>query len=94
MIKRTVIVAAAALSCAACANQGPVQPMGLGVHGQIDSQYAPAVGAAEPRTARSASNRSVSAKMKQTLGGKVLSAIALERVTGRKPDPRRFNELH
>ena len=32
--------------------------------------------------------------MRQTLGGKVLSAIALERVTGRKPDPSRFNELN
>jgi hypothetical protein len=31
---------------------------------------------------------------KKTLASKVLSAIALERVTGRKPDPSRFNELN
>jgi hypothetical protein len=29
----------------------------------------------------------------QTLAWKVLGAIALENVTGRKPDPARFNEL-
>jgi hypothetical protein len=30
---------------------------------------------------------------KQTLASKVLGAIALERVTGRKPDPARLNPL-
>jgi hypothetical protein len=30
---------------------------------------------------------------KQTLASKVLAAIALERVTGRKPDPARLNQL-
>jgi hypothetical protein len=31
---------------------------------------------------------------KKTLGSKVLAAIALERVTGRKPDPARLMELN
>ena len=31
---------------------------------------------------------------KKTLASKVLSAIALERVTGRKPDPARLIELN
>jgi hypothetical protein len=31
---------------------------------------------------------------KKTLASKVLSAIALERVTGRKPDPARLNQLN
>ena len=31
---------------------------------------------------------------KKTMASKVLSAIALERVTGRKPDPARLNELN
>ena len=31
---------------------------------------------------------------KQTLASKVLGAIALERVTGRKPDSSRLYELH
>ena len=82
MIIRWAIVTAAALSCAACANQGQMQPMGLGFHGQINSYAAPAQ-----------AEKPALPKLKQTLGGKVLSAIALERVTGRKPDPRRFNEL-
>lgn len=30
---------------------------------------------------------------KQTVSAKLLAAIALERVTGRTPDPARFNEL-
>jgi hypothetical protein len=31
---------------------------------------------------------------KKTMGAKVLTAIALERVTGRRPDPARLAELH
>ena len=31
---------------------------------------------------------------KKSMASKVLSAIALERVTGRKPDPARLNELN
>lgn len=31
---------------------------------------------------------------KKTMASKVLTAIALERVTGRKPDPARFKELN
>ena len=31
---------------------------------------------------------------KKTMASKVLSAIALERVTGRKPDPARLSELN
>lgn len=31
--------------------------------------------------------------VRKTLGGKVLSALALERATGRKPDPSRLKEL-
>ncbi len=86
---RIAIVAAVALLCAACANQGPMQPMGLGFHGPIDNVFA-----APAPAGKSAAVGPAMPKMKQSLGGKVLSAIALERVTGRKPDPRRFNELH
>jgi hypothetical protein len=85
---RILIVAGLALSSAACANQGPMQPMGLGFHGQINNAYAAPAPAGETARAKAALP-----DMKQTIGGKVLSAIALERVTGRKPDPRRFNEL-
>ena len=57
-----------------------------------DSRYAkPSAGGTNTTT--DAGAPSTTARVKQTLGGKVLSAIALERVTGRKPDPRRFKEL-
>lgn len=67
--------------------------MGLGFHGQIDSRHVQLhAGAAKPSTTERR-RPLVTHEVRQTLGGKVLSAIALERVTGRKPDPRRFNEL-
>lgn len=94
MTIRFAIVAAAALSCAACANQVSLKPMGLGFPGQIDTQYTPPSAGATSSAAVDWLGSSKSTHMKQTLGGKILSAIALERVTGRKPDPRRFNELH
>lgn len=93
MTMRIAVVAAVALSCAACANQGPMHPMGLGFHGQVDSQYAPRPTGNAKAAALSPTGKPKVPHMKQTLGGKVLSAIALERVTGRKPDPRRFKEL-
>lgn len=95
MTMRIAAVAALALSCAACANQEPIQPMGLGFHGQIDSHSdtAPAPTGAKAKVTKMARKKTLNPLIKQTLGGKVLSAIALERVTGRKPDPSRFNEL-
>ena len=50
----------------------------------LSSGFAPPAQAAEPERDPS----------KKTLASKVLSAIALERVTGRKPDPARLNELN
>ena len=93
MTMRIAAVAVLALSCAACANQGPIQPMGLGFHGQIDSHYAPVPTGKKGKAGKTAHKKAPNPHIKQTLGGKILSAIALERVTGRKPDPSRFNEL-
>lgn len=75
--------------------------MGLGFHGQLQDTAARPTAPTPAQTGTSAdTSRTMPAAavnqstgMKQTLGGKVLSAIALERVTGRKPDPRRFKEL-
>jgi type IV pilus biogenesis protein CpaD/CtpE len=50
----------------------------------LSSGLAPSAQAAEPERDPS----------KKTMASKVLSAIALERVTGRKPDPARLNELN
>ena len=85
--------AAAALSCAACANQAPMQPMGLGFHGQLGNETPAVTAKIASEVIADAAAPAAPGHMKQTLGGKVLSAIALERVTGRKPDPRRFKEL-
>ncbi|MGE4129219.1 MAG: hypothetical protein AB7E80_13735 [Hyphomicrobiaceae bacterium] len=69
-----------------------MQPMRLGVHG--DAAHAPADRKARKSIDTANPSRTPHGEtIKQTLGGKVLSAIALERVTGRKPDPRRFKEL-
>ncbi|MCB1528074.1 MAG: hypothetical protein KDJ45_10265 [Hyphomicrobiaceae bacterium] len=99
MTIRFAVMAAAALACAGCANQG-LKPMGLGYHGQLEQGSAIAATMNGPGHAV-AQNAAIPAdvavqvpRMRQTLGGKVLSAIALERVTGRKPDPSRFNELN
>jgi len=50
----------------------------------LSSGFAPAAQAADGELDAS----------KKTMASKVLSAIALERVTGRKPDPARLNELN
>jgi hypothetical protein len=52
----------------------------------LSTGLAPPAQAAEPEPYRD--------PRKKTMASKVLSAIALERVTGRKPDPARLNELH
>lgn len=76
--------------------------MRLGIHGDIDATKGAATGTWRVTTTRQGKKandpatdpeRTANGHIRQTLGGKVLSAIALERVTGRKPDPRRFREL-
>ena len=94
---RVAAVSVATWACAACANEGAIPPMGLGFHGQLQQTAAKPV-VSPPASVKTSRNMPTEAlaqshEMKQTIGGKVLSAIALERVTGRKPDPRRFKEL-
>lgn len=89
MLVRAASVIAVAVALTGCANDRMLPPMGLGFAGlanSVSSSAQPSLGEASPVT--------LSPGMKQTLGGKVLSAIALERVTGRKPDPSRFRELN
>lgn len=57
--------------------------------GCVDSERLRSNLGGPPAAAQSAQNPS-----KQTLASKVLGAIALERVTKRRPDPARLNELH
>ena len=74
---RISAVAVLCLSCAACANDGALGHQGGAMH-----LIGPAA-AAEP----------ADAMQHKTLAAKVMSAIALEKVTGRKPDPERLMQL-
>jgi len=78
MALRFAIVILAGALLAGCANSEPLSS-GLASPAQVaPTQPTPAT----PETP------------KKTLASKVLSAIALERVTGRKPDPARLIELN
>jgi hypothetical protein len=68
-----------------CANQAPQAVYGYHAVNGVPN----AGGPDEIDTAVEAAQAS-----KKTLAGKVLAAIALERVTGRKPDPARLTELY
>jgi hypothetical protein len=63
---------------------------GANLAGCANSQPPLAVGFAGPAQAAEVDRD----PNKKTLASKVLSAIALERVTGRKPDPSRLTELN
>ncbi len=80
---RMIAIAGAAALASACANERAAAPFAFAnaaamTTGSVDA------------TERDAELRAAS---KQTIAGKVLAAIALERVTGRKPDPSRMAEL-
>ncbi len=76
---RASIVALTALLLVGCANDSGNVLTGLA---PVSPAYAAGLGA-EPSQDPS----------KKTLVSKMLTAIALERVTGRKPDPSRLSEL-
>jgi hypothetical protein len=76
-------MAAVALTCAACANEQ--QPSYLGM--RANAFRTGSLGVVAPAGAASAE------PAKKSLAAKMLTAIALEKVTGLKPDPARFAEL-
>ena len=84
-----VVLAGATIALAGCANEPT---------GNNFAQAAMHVGAAHaathlPGQADADREADLRRAAKQTVSSKMLSAIALERVTGRKPDPSRFAEL-
>lgn len=98
MSLRPLSCLAVALSLAGCAGERLPAPMGLGYHGGDVNKPAatsgrPHVSPRETRVVPRIAAPLPGAPMKQTLGGKVLSAIAFERVTGMTADPRRFKDL-
>jgi hypothetical protein len=80
MAKQLIVPTAAALICAACAGEPVAKPYALGA-----SVYGMA-----PAAAAAPTDPEIRAALKKTMASKVLAAIALERVTGRKPDPGRL----
>jgi hypothetical protein len=86
VIVRVGVIAAAALTCAGCANEhaGGSYYYYAGMHPSSSAR-----GAESDDQAAGAHDQAPH----KTMGAKVLTAIALERVTGRRPDPARLGEL-
>ena len=78
-------IAIVALACSACANERVAEPIG---YRQAAMHLAAPMLTPAPEVA------SIAPVLKKTMASKVLSAIALEEVTGRKPDPSRFYDFN
>ena len=90
LVSRFIVLTAAALACAGCAESGSgslQRPSAASLQPPPALAHTPAVGSLEDETERLRTAR-------KTLASKVLAAIALERVTGRKPDPGRLAEAN
>lgn len=98
MLVRVAIAVTIAAASAGCAGERGAEPMALGFHGAAstaDAAKSARVADAEPdATSAGPAAVGLSGGIRQTLGGKVLSAIAFERVTGLKADPSRLRDLH
>lgn len=86
VLKRGMVLGMLPLMMAACANEPAPKVMGF----QATSS-AMAQGTRADLTSSTEVGR-IETPRRKTLGDKVLTAIALERVTGRKPDPARLVE--
>jgi len=86
MFGRISLIAALALSSAGCSGAPLVNaPSGL------TSASLQPISPAAASTAIGQIDIEAELSKNRTMGGKVLTAIALERVTGRKPDPARLS---
>ena len=84
MFIRILSAVALCVSLNACAQSPMIGASYLGMGGLQSAQSAPSLG---PRKVE------MDHLDRPTLAGKVLTAIALERITGLKPDPARFTEF-
>lgn len=89
MTARRLAIVMLGLAASGCANEraaqwGPVQHLGAGSLNVVATAVA---------AEQTATDAAAVMSIRKTLGGKVLSAMALERATGRKPDPSRLKEL-
>jgi hypothetical protein len=80
---RLITAALVAIACSACANERSTRVLG----------YQGSAASIAPITTAAAAPAPQDGQMRKTLASKVLAARALERVTGRKPDPARFASL-
>jgi len=81
---RITSIATLSMSLAACAQSPMLDASYLGVGGLNSAPEVQSVGSIITESEDLDNS---------TLAGKVLTAIALERITGLKPDPARFSEL-
>jgi hypothetical protein len=88
MVLRAGVIVATALTCTACANERPETSLYYQV-ASFQPGPPPPTDEAEIEAALESHQAG-----RKTMGAKVLAAIALERVTGRRPDPARLAELH
>lgn len=90
MIRRTAVLALVCSTLAACSgDKGPLAGAGLSTLAVAPVSTGTLANDAEALEAAAAARVAT----KRSMASKMLSAIALERVTGRKPDPARFAEL-
>ena len=83
MLRPTIVIGLLVLVLVGC-RQDPIMRLGVGASVQTSAAQA---------TVGSTDTVALIPANKKILSDKVLTAIALERVTGRKPDPRRFIEV-
>jgi outer membrane murein-binding lipoprotein Lpp len=88
VLVRAGFIVAAGLTCAGCANERPETSL----YYQAASLHAAPSAPTTEADVEAAIESGQAAK--KTLGAKVLTAIALERVTGRRPDPARLADLN
>lgn len=90
MVSRVILATAAALVCAGCSDSGSGS-----LHGVGTSSLQPPASLASTQSIGTVDDESERLRSaRKTMASKVLAAIALERVTGLKPDPGRLAEAN
>ena len=88
MISRLVMMSSALLACTGCSDTASQTMAGMTTAGLGPTRANAATEVAAESDADSLRTG------QKTMASKVLAAMALERVTGRKPDPSRFAEAN
>lgn len=88
-MRRTILALGLVIPLGACSGERPTS--GYGFNGMALSAPMTATAASDAEALEAAAESRLAGQ--RSMASKVLAAIALERVTGRKPDPARFAEL-